>query len=424
MIAFYTPHEHVRLAATQDKDPTLEKLQQIITGFETPQLASSILKDSDKGSAETSELDTGASRSLVGIQGYTKLGEPILEIKLRAYGNLEVPVKGIVHVKVTWKQNTLVLPLLVVESEQGSNIMGLDWLRAFKYTLRSLSEEHVFQTSNDDKHELAVKAKLLCESHKSVFSPGLGRSTQFDAHLKLKSIVKEEIERMVQLDILRPVETIQWATPIVVVGKSNASIRLCGDYKITVNPQLEIDRHPMPKKEELFHRIQDGEHFSKIDMSKAYLQIPLDKESKKNCVLSSSTGIFQKFMDQLICDLRCCAVYIDDVIVSGRTSADHLQNLKTVLERFEKNGLKCNLSTCQFAQKEVEYLGHIIDKNGIHPSESRLQAIRELPRPTNLKDLESFLGKMNYYHQFIDNFAQIAGPLNMLRGKKHKVRLE
>ncbi|XP_055909310.1 uncharacterized protein K02A2.6-like [Eupeodes corollae] len=396
------------------------------------------------------QLDTGATCSLVGLKGYQALGNPPCEPtsrSLKAYGGVSVPIKGVVHASVQYENKIHSLSFLVSDYQQGANIMGLDWFEAFDFSINYSTGESVLQVVKGDA--LATAAKSICEKYKAVFTPELGGSKLFTAHLTLKpnsqpryfkhrpvpfglkEAVRAEITRLQELGILRPIETSQWEAPIVVVKKANGSLRICGDFHITINPQLEIDRHPIPRIQELFHKLQGGQYFTKVDLSDAYLQVPLDDESKKLCVIStqfglfeyqrlpfgtsSSTGIFQRYIEQLTSDIDFCTSYLDDIIVSGRTDDEHLHNLQILLERLERHGLRCRLEKCQFAKSEINYLGHIIDAAGICPSEARVAAIRDLPEPRNLKDLEAFIGKLNYYNQFIKNFAQVAAPLNKLR---------
>ncbi|XP_055918725.1 uncharacterized protein K02A2.6-like [Eupeodes corollae] len=404
------------------------------------------------------QLDTGATCSLIGLQGYRNLGEPICATTdrvLRAYGNIKIPIKGMISAEIIWRGIVRRLPLLVVDSEYGSNIMGMDLFDAFDLSIKQQSEEKALHVSSDnsdkEQQQLALEAKTLCERYKSVFNSELGCSNSYVGHLVLKADaqpkfckyrpvpfaqkekVKAEIERLLKLGILRRIETSQWAAPIVPVQKANGSIRICGDFKQTINPQLIVNRHPLPRVLDIFHSLEGGCYFTKIDLSDAYLQIPLDEESQKICVIStefglfqylrvpfgtaSSTGIFQNYIEQLTTGLFGAA-YVDDVIISGRSKGEHLDNLKTFLERLESHGLRCQ--KCEFAKSKIEYLGHIIDATGIRPSESRLLAIKDLPEPSNLKELEAFVGKINYYNQFIENFAQIAAPLNKLRSKNVK----
>ena len=291
----------------------------------------------------------------------------------------------------------------------------------------------------------------LCDKFKHLFSEGLGSSTTFKAHLYLKehSIprfhkprpvpfakleeVQQELERLEQAGVITPVKTSDWAAPIVIVNKPNGSVRICGDYKVTANQCLKIEQYPLPRPEELFLKLQNGKHFTKIDLSDAYFQIELDEESKKLTVINTHNGlysynrlpfgiasapaIFQRYLEQITSGLSGCANFLDDIIVTGKTTEEHLQTLERLFERLEQNGLKCNKSKCAFFQSEVEYLGHIISEHGLRPSNSGIDAIKQLPRPKDLQQLQSFLGKINYYNKFIPNFSQLSAPLNMLRKK-------
>ncbi|XP_017461733.1 PREDICTED: uncharacterized protein K02A2.6-like, partial [Rhagoletis zephyria] len=133
--------------------------------------------------------------------------------------------------------------------------------------------------------------------------------------------------------------------------------------------------------------------------------------------ISSAPGLFQKFMEEVIVDIPHCAVYLDDIIVSGQNDDEHITNVNMVFQRLRHHGLQCKLDKCSFAQKQIEYVGHIIDDKGIQPSEKRVDAIKNMPRPQNVTEVEAFIGKVNYYNKFIDSFSTIAAPLNRLRRK-------
>ncbi|XP_012936139.1 uncharacterized protein K02A2.6-like [Aplysia californica] len=137
----------------------------------------------------------------------------------------------------------------------------------------------------------------------------------------------------------------------------------------------------MPQPEDLMRRLGRGHCFTKIDLADAYNQICLGPESQKKLALSthkgvllqkrlpfgitSAPGYFQEIMDQLTQDLPGVAVYLDDILVSGNNAAEHLQNLRGLLQRLQDKGLRCRLEKCSFAQPFVEYLGHYLSKNGI-----------------------------------------------------------
>lgn len=199
-----------------------------------------------------------------------------------------------------------------------------------------------------------------------------------------------------------------------------------------------VDQHPIPNIDELFTRLNGGEKFSKLDFKDAFLQIELDEESKQLVVINTPLGlfrfnrmpfgianapaIFQKAMDQLISGIPNCAAYLDDIIITGQNEEEHLQTLKQVLERVRQFGFKCNREKCQFFQDQVHYLGYIISKNGKIPNEERVEAIKNFPIPKNVKDVESFLGKINYYGSFIPDMSTVCEPLNMLRRKETKFK--
>ena len=161
----------------------------------------------------------------------------------------------------------------------------------------------------------------------------------------------------------------------------SAKLRICGDYSVTVNQQLEPHPHPMPLPENLMRKLGGGHGFTKIDLADAYNQIMLASESQRRLALSTHRGVllqtwlpfgissapgdFQEIMDQLTSDLQGVAVYMDDILVSGTTASEHIQNLRALLKRLEEKGLRCRLEKCLFTQPSVEYLGHILSQQGI-----------------------------------------------------------
>ena len=156
----------------------------------------------------------------------------------------------------------------------------------------------------------------------------------------------------------------EWATPTVNVLKSNGDIRICGDYKTTLNPVLMKHLHPVPLFDQLRQNLKYGKLFSKIDLKDAYLQFEISPESKKYLTLSTHKGyfrynrmpfgisiapsIFQHYLDKLLGDLPNVAVYFDDIAVTGKDKEDHLRTLSLVFERLQEAGLKVNLKKMFF----------------------------------------------------------------------------
>ena len=194
--------------------------------------------------------------------------------------------------------------------------------------------------------------------------------------------------------LLSSIECSDWATPVVPVLKANGNIRLCGDYKITVNKYTQKDVYPLPRVEDLFAALGGGAVFSKIVLTSAYQQIPLDEESKKYTVINTHKGlfryerlpfrvstaplIFQRQIECILQGLPCVCAYLDDILVMGADEQDHLANLNQVLNRLKTAGLTIQKAKCTFATKSIEYLGHIIDSAGLHPSPSKIEAINQV----------------------------------------------
>ena len=145
------------------------------------------------------------------------------------------------------------------------------------------------------------------------------------------------------MGIISPVQFSKWAAPIVPVVKQSGEVRICRDYKMTVNRACSADSYPLPRVDELLANLAGGQYFSKLDLSQAYLQLPLDEESyvtvnthkglyRYNCLpfgVSSAPSIFQRTMENLLQGIGGVSVYIDDILITGPTLHDHLQLLNT-----------------------------------------------------------------------------------------------
>ena len=135
----------------------------------------------------------------------------------------------------------------------------------------------------------------------------------------LKPIVGAELDRLEKEQVLEKVTHSDWAAPIVVVRKPGGKVRLCGDFKVILNPALKTDVYSFPLPEELFHKLNGGHKFSKLDLAEAYLQILLDEKSTELAVINTHQGlykfkqllfgvscapaVFQKFIEQLVGDI-------------------------------------------------------------------------------------------------------------------------
>ena len=249
----------------------------------------------------------------------------------------------------------------------------------------------------------------------------------------LKNKVELELNRLQQKGVISPVQHSDWAAPIVPVVKQDGTVRICGDFKVTINPVINIESYPLPRVEELFANLSQGKYFSKLDMSNAYLQLPLSHEAQNLVTINTHLGlfryhrlpfgvslapaIFQRFMETLLRGLGGTALYLDDILVSGSTLEEHIQNLQAVFSKLSQAGLKLNRNKCIFLQTKIEYLGHVIDAEGLHLSPKKFSAIKEAPAQSTVTQLRAFLGLINYYRRFLPDLSSKLAPLYALLQK-------
>lgn len=231
--------------------------------------------------------------------------------------------------------------------------------------------------------------------------------------------------------MLEPTQHAEWATPLVWVRKKNGD--LCGDYRCTVNEATKKTSYPLPTTEEVLSSLRGGAIFSTLDLAQAYQQLRvtpataeiltintikgLYKVKRLPFGVSASPAIFQRFMETTLCGLAGVCVYLDDIIVSGATEAEHNDRLAAVLQRLAKVNLRLNKVKCRFAVPEVHFLGHRIDAKGIHTTDDKVKAIVEAPAPTSKQTLQSFLGMLAFYDRFLESRATIASVLYELLQK-------
>ena len=404
----------------------------------------------------TMEVDTGASVSLISEATYKQLWQdncPKLNrttVKLRTYSGEMLVVLGSITVDINYRSQEAQLPLLVVAGN-GPSLLGKNWLQKIRLNWTELL--HKVENEESALEEILLK-------HSEVFKEGLGLVKGYSAQIhvdpksppkfhkarpvaySLRERVNDDLDRLQREGIIEPVEFSEWAAPIVPVVKANGSIRICGDYKTTVNAASKLDKYPLPRIDDLFSQLEGGKMFSKLDLSSAFQQIPLDEESKKFTTINTSKGlfqytrlpfgissapsIFQRFMDSVLSGLHGVASYIDDIVVTGKTHQEHLQNLDSVLTRLERAGLRLNRTKSTFMLPNIQYLGHVISAEGIKPSQGKVSALLEAPAPTDVQQLRSFLGAVNYYRRFIPNLSTTLAPLNQLlqKGRKWSWRKE
>ena len=397
------------------------------------------------------QLDTGSPITLVDDRVWNQLLKPKLDslkMKLNSFTGHSIPLKGETLVDVKYNGQTFRLRMFVL-CGSGTNILGRDWIESLGLHTKTLDEI----TSSESMSNVNVDSTNLNQlfvQYKDIFQPGLGRC-KVKAHLfvkpevnprfcKPKSLpfayrqaVENDLDRLVSEGVLESVHVSKWAAPIVVVPKPGGKVRICADLSTSVNQALDINQYPLPKPNDLFVALNGGKVFSKIDLSEAYLQVELDDTSKDLLVINTHKGlfrynrlpfgvasapsIFQKIMDEMLTGIDGVVCYLDDIIVTGTNTVEHLRNLAKVFAKIHEYGFWINKTKCVFMRDQVEYLGFVVNQHGVHTSPSKVQAITDMPRPINLSQLRSFSGLVNHYGKFIPQLTDRLSPFHALLKK-------
>lgn len=206
------------------------------------------------------------------------------------------------------------------------------------------------------------------------------------------------------------------------------------DYR-KLNNVFEDDKFPLPNIADIIDSLAGAKYFSHLDLSKGYYQFALQPEDRHLTAFSTPTGQFQmprlpmglktspSSFSQLMTvamsglNLYKCLIYLDDIIIFGKTLQEHNEKFILVFQRLRSVNLKLNPTKCNFLKEELLYLGHYISAEGIKPDPAKIKAVKTWPIPSNADEVKRFVAFANYYRKHIKNFAQFCTPLKKLTRK-------
>ena len=281
----------------------------------------------------------------------------------------------------------------------------------------------------------------------------MGKLCNYEAHLQIdekvvpviqpvrripfamRDKVEKELQRLQSLDIIEDVEgPTAWMSPIVCVPKANNpdAVRLCIDMRLP-NTAIMRERHPSPTLEDLIAKLNGASHFSKLDLSCAYHQLSLSPDCRYITTFithkglkrfkrltfgaNSASEIFQHAMQSTFHGIEGCQNISDDLIIDGKNKQDHDRALRAVLQRAYEKNFRFGFKKCEFDKQHLNFFGHVFSESGISPCPSKVSTIKSPPPPTNVHQLRSFLGMIQYCQRFID-LAMIWEPLRNLTKKQ------
>lgn len=426
-------------------------------------------------------LDSGAQVSILGTGSENLIRKLKLKLfntttKVTTAGGNRLEVKGYVNLPVTFEGETRILTTLVAPSMKRRLILGMNFWKLFNIqptVQNSLDDQEIAEAEreqieedcrlspkqNDRLEEVKKQFKAFVEggplettsliSHKIEFEENFQnaspvRLNPYPWSPEVQRNVNEELDKWIASGVVERSSS-DWALLIVPVmkktegqdGQQKIKVRMCLDAR-KLNERTRRDAYPLPHQDRILGRLGSSKYLSTIDLSKAFWQIPLDKDSRKYTAfrvfgrglfqftrlpfgLVNSPATLSRLMDQVLGygELEPNVfVYLDDIVIASNSFEEHLRTLEEVARRLNAANLSINLDKSKFCVAELPYLGFILSKEGVRPNPEKVEAIVNFERPSSVRSLRRFLGMVNYYRRFIDCFSDLTTPLtDLLKGK-------
>ncbi|GJR78313.1 putative reverse transcriptase domain-containing protein [Tanacetum coccineum] len=248
--------------------------------------------------------------------------------------------------------------------------------------------------------------------------------------------LSEQLKELSDKGFIRPSSS-PWGAPVLFVKKKDGSFRMCIDYR-ELNKLTVKNRYPLPRIDDLFDQLQGSSVYSKIDLRSGYHQLRVRKEDIPKTAFRTRYGHYEfqvmpfgltnapaVFMDLMnrVCKPyldKFVIVFIDDILIYSKNKKEHKEHLKQILELLKKEELYAKFSKCEFWIPKVQFLGHVIDSEGIHVDPAKIESIKDWTSPKSPTEIRQFLGLAGYYRRFIEGFSKIAKPMTKLTQKKVK----
>ncbi|GJX61031.1 putative reverse transcriptase domain-containing protein [Tanacetum coccineum] len=226
-----------------------------------------------------------------------------------------------------------------------------------------------------------------------------------------------------------------WGAPVLFVKKKDGSFRMCINYQ-ELNKLTVKNRYPLLRIDDLFDQLQGSSVYLKIDLRSGYHQLRVREEDISKMAFRTRYGHYEfqlmpfgltnapaVFMDLMnrVCKPyldKFVIVFIDDILIYSKNEKEHEEHLKAILELLKKEELYAKFSKCEFWIPRVQFLGHVIDRQGIHVDPAKIESIKDWASPKTPTEIRQFLGLAGYYRRFIEGFSKIAKPMTKLTQKK------
>jgi hypothetical protein len=388
--------------------------------------------------AQVNVLSLKELKTVVNDDNNLKLSETT--IVLEVFGGARIIPEGKINLKLTHNDVCYNTEFIIIKQNVKA-ILGLSSLLELKL-LNTVNDIKCNKTNSNNKnaiinnyHELfqgVGKFEKPLQLHtqpgvEPVVRPPRRVPNALQARLaeKLKSLEERQI-------ITRVDHPKSFVSNLVIIEKKDKSLRICLDPK-DLNNVLVREYHIIPTLEEIIPKLTNKNFFSVLDLSEGFYNIVLDDKSSDLCTFNSPMGcykfnrlpfgvsvaseIFQKYNERAFGDIPGVIIYCDDLLICADTEVEHDAILTKVFERAKQHNVRFNKNKFQYKLNEVKYFGHIFSNEGMRIDPDRVIAINNIKSPSNKKELQIFLGMVNYLRKFIPNLAKIASPLQLLLKK-------
>ena len=301
------------------------------------------------------------------------------------------------------------------------------------------NKEKFIKIINDNKDSFAISAEQLgkckgVEFEIETISETPIHSVPYRQPPSTTKRMEEEVNKLRKAGIIRRGTAGTWSSPAFII-KQKGKDRMVINFK-DLNLITKQYKHPLPRIDDQLDSFQGTKYYSTIDLRKGFYQLLLSEKSKHKAGFTTPFGIFEfnrlpfglsngpaffsAVMQNILSDLPFIRVYIDDITIASKDENEHLEHINILLNRLNEHNLKINPDKCNWFATEIKLLGHIVDQNGIRMDVDKIEAIKNRKEPTNLKQLQSFLGLTNYYRKFVLNYSRITAPLHKLTSQQSK----
>ncbi|XP_060874020.1 uncharacterized protein K02A2.6-like [Metopolophium dirhodum] len=385
---------------------------------------------SQRNTSQKRELSTGAQANIMSLHNLLKLKVSEASIikkknttKLMSIHSIDIPTLGTCSLRCCYKNNIEVITFFIVDFD-CITVLGLASCQQLNLLQRvnvvnNNSSHSVLKYYNDIFESLGC-LPIKCHIHiNNEVEPIIDARRKIP--FALYEQLRKELDNMCYLKVIERIASpTSWVSSIVIVKKKNNKLRICLDPR-NLNRPISRSHYPLPTFEAVKTQLSGTKFFSTLDANSGFWMIPLDEKSSELCTfntpfgrykflrlpygLNCAPGIFHRIITELFSDIVGVIVYIDDLIITGTTLEEHNQRLKKVLDRAREVNLKFNKSKCIIGVTKVKFLGHVFNSERVKPDPDKIKVIVNIPSPKSVKDLQRFLGMINYLSSYIPKLA-------------------